>query len=100
MMMWAGYTVLLRVRRDPLEVLELLVMVCAFGLAFMTPWVAWELITDKKMNLTNEGTLAVLYSAIGSRLLAYAGRSHVVARLGAPRARVTPHLRPAVGVLR
>jgi drug/metabolite transporter (DMT)-like permease len=32
MMMWAGFTVLLGQRRDPLGVIELLVMVCAFGL--------------------------------------------------------------------
>src|SRR5437588_1168759 len=31
MMLWASYTVLLRVRRDPLEVIELLCMVCLFG---------------------------------------------------------------------
>ena len=43
MMMWAGYTVLLRVRRDPLSTIELLVMVCAFGVVFMLPWVGWDL---------------------------------------------------------
>jgi len=31
MLMWAGYTVLLRVRRDPLDIAELLTMVCGFG---------------------------------------------------------------------
>src|SRR4051812_17036271 len=36
MMMWAGYTILLRVRKDPLEVIELLCMVCLFGVVFMT----------------------------------------------------------------
>ncbi len=99
MMMWAGYTVLLRVRRDRLEVPELLVMVCAFGLAFMTPWVAYEFFSNIKINLSREGVLAVLYSAIGSLLLAYAGWSYVVARLGAARAGVTLHLMPAFGVL-
>ena len=44
MMMWAGYTVLLRVRRDPLNTIELLVMVCVFGVVFMLPWVGWELV--------------------------------------------------------
>src|ERR1044071_2938811 len=38
MMMWAGYTVFLRVRRDPLNTAELIVVVCALGLVFMTPW--------------------------------------------------------------
>jgi len=99
MMMWAGYTVLLRVRRDPLEVLELLVMVCAFGAVFMTPWVVGEFFSNSKIHLSREGAFAVLYSAIGSLLLAYAGWSYVVARLGAARAGITLHLMPAFGVL-
>ena len=40
-----------------------------------------------------------IYSAIGSLLLAYAGWSYVVTRLGAARAGVTLHLMPAFGVL-
>ena len=98
MMMWAGYTILLRVRRDALSTIELLVMVCAFGAAFMTPWVAYEAAVDAKVQLTMWGALAVLYSAIGSLLLAYAGWSYVVRRLGAARAGVTLHLMPAMGV--
>ena len=99
MMMWAGYTVLLRVKRDPLEVIELLCMVCAFGALFMVPWLAWEAVTGVQLSLTRNGALAVLYSAIGSLLLAYAGWSYVVARLGPARAGVTLHLMPAFGVL-
>lgn len=99
MAMWASYTVLLRVRRDPLAVLELLVVVCAFGVLFMLPWLAWEALGAGRMRLGFEGLLAVLYSAIGSLLLAYAGWSYVVARLGAARAGVTLHLMPAFGVV-
>ncbi|HEX4928864.1 MAG TPA: DMT family transporter [Burkholderiales bacterium] len=99
MMMWAAYTVLLRVRRDPLAVLELLVMVCAFGALFMLPWLAWEALGAGRLRLTGEGAAAVLYSAIGSLLLAYAGWSYVVSRLGPARAGVTLHLMPALGVL-
>jgi drug/metabolite transporter (DMT)-like permease len=98
MMMWAGYTVFLRVRRDPLSTIELLVMVCAFGVLFMTPWVLWELLFNPKIDLNLPGTLGVLYSAIGSLLLAYAGWSYVVTRLGAARAGATMHLMPALGV--
>ena len=98
MMMWAGYTVLLRMRRDSLNTIELLVMVCAFGLAFMLPWVAFDIFSQAKVELTPAGTLGVLYSAIGSLLLAYAGWSYVVRRLGAARAGVTMHLMPAMGV--
>jgi drug/metabolite transporter (DMT)-like permease len=99
MMMWAGYTVLLRVRRDALSVIELIVVVCAFGAAFMAPWVLWEMAFNLNVNLNLAGALAVLYSAIGSLLLAYAGWSYVVRRLGAARAGVTLHLMPAMGVV-
>jgi drug/metabolite transporter (DMT)-like permease len=99
MMMWAGYTVFLRVRRDPLSTIELLVMVCAFGALFMSPWVAYELMMKSALQLTPAGFLGVLYSAIGSLLLAYAGWSYVVTRLGAARAGATMHLMPAFGVL-
>lgn len=98
MMMWAGYTVLLRVRRDPLSTIELLVLVCTFGLVFMLPWVLWEVMFNPRLNLDTVGLLAVLYSAIGSLLLAYAGWSYVVRRLGAARAGVTLHVMPAMGV--
>ena len=99
MMMWAGYTVLLRLRRDPLDTTELLVLVCLFGFVFMTPWVAWELVFNPKLQLDAHGYLAVLYSAIGSFLLAYTGWSYVVKRMGAVRAGVTMHLMPAFGVI-
>jgi drug/metabolite transporter (DMT)-like permease len=99
MMMWAGYTVLLRLRRDPLDTTELLVLVCLFGLLFMTPWVAWELAFNPRLQLDARGYVAVLYSAIGSFLLAYTGWSYVVKRMGAVRAGVTMHLMPAFGVI-
>jgi drug/metabolite transporter (DMT)-like permease len=99
MIMWAGYTVLLRLRRDPLDTAELLSLVCLFGLLFMTPWVAFEAAFNPKLQLDIRGYLAVLYSAIGSFLLAYAGWSYVVKRMGAVRAGVTMHLMPAFGVI-
>ena len=99
MMMWAGYTVFLRLRRDPLTTAELIVVICALGLAFMSPWLAWEIFFNPKLSLSFEGALGVLYSAIGSMLLAYAGWSYVVTRLGAARAGVTMHLMPAMGVV-
>jgi drug/metabolite transporter (DMT)-like permease len=98
MMMWAGYTVFLRVRRDSLGTIELLVMVCAFGVVFMAPWIVWEAFFNPKIDLNLPGSLGVLYSAIGSLLLAYAGWSYVVTRLGATRAGATMHLMPALGV--
>jgi drug/metabolite transporter (DMT)-like permease len=99
MMMWAGYTVFLRLRRDPLNTAELIVMVCALGLVFMAPWLAWEVFYNRKINLSPEGALGVLYSAICSMLLAYAGWSYVVTRLGAARAAETMHLMPSMGVV-
>lgn len=99
MMAWACYTVLLGQRRDPLGVTELLVLVCAFGALFMLPWIAYEALTGIKMALSARGTAGVLYSAVGSMLLAFAGWSYVVARMGPSRAGVTMHLMPAIGVL-
>src|SRR5262245_27194188 len=99
MIMWAGYTVLLRLRRDPLDTDELLALVCLFGLLFRTPWVAWELVFNPRLQLEASGYLAILYSAIGSFLLAYTGWSYVVKRMGAVRAGVTMHLMPAFGVI-
>jgi drug/metabolite transporter (DMT)-like permease len=99
MIMWAGYTVLLRLRRDPLETVEVLALVCLFGLLFMAPWLAWELAFNPRLQLEASGYLAVLYSAIGSFLLAYTGWSYVVKRMGAVRAGITMHLMPAFGVI-
>jgi drug/metabolite transporter (DMT)-like permease len=99
MSMWAGYTVLLRVRRDPLNIVELLVMVCGFGMLFMVPWVVFEAFFTQDIRMTEKGVLAILYSAIASLLLAYAGWSYVVSRIGAARAGVTLHLMPAFGIV-
>jgi drug/metabolite transporter (DMT)-like permease len=99
MMMWAGYTVLLRLRRDALSTIEFLVVVCGFGVLFMLPWLLWELAFNPRLALTAQGALAVAYSAVGSLLLAYAGWSYVVRRLGAARAGITLHLMPAMGVV-
>lgn len=98
MMVFAGYTVLLRVRRFALDIVELLVMVCSFGLLFMLPWIAVELAVGTDMRVNAAGALAVLYSAVCSQLLAYLGWSHVVMRMGAGLAGVTMHLMPAMGV--
>jgi drug/metabolite transporter (DMT)-like permease len=98
MAMWGSYTVVLRLRRDTLDTLQYLTLLCAAGLVFMLPWIAMELAGSAKVTLTPMGALGVLYSAIGSLLLAYAGWSYVVTRLGAARAGATMHLMPALGV--
>ncbi len=98
MAMWGSYTVVLRLRRDALDTPQYLTLLCAAGLMFMLPWVAWEFSGGAKVTLTPTGALGVLYSAIGSLLLAYAGWSYVVTRLGAARAGATMHLMPAIGV--
>jgi drug/metabolite transporter (DMT)-like permease len=65
----------------------------------MMMWAVFEALTTIKIALTLPGTLAVLYSAIGSLLLAFVGWSYVVARMGPSRAGVTMHLMPGIGVL-
>jgi len=98
MAMWGSYTVFLRMRRDPLDTVEFLTMVCLLGLVFMSPWVAAEIFLGLTLKLSPAGAAAVLYSAIGSLLLAYAGWSYVVKRMGAARAGATMHLMPAIAV--
>jgi drug/metabolite transporter (DMT)-like permease len=98
MVFWGGYTVFLRLRRDALGVLEFIAVVCALGLVFMAPWVVAEVFIGMRLALNAAGAAAVLYSALGSLLLAYAGWSYVVTRLGAARAGVTMHLMPAISV--
>jgi len=90
--------VFLRLRRDALDTAEFLTMVCVLGLVFMSPWVIAEFFLGMTLRLTVTGTAAVLYSAFGSLLLAYAGWSYVVKRMGAARAGVTMHLMPAIAV--
>lgn len=99
MVIFGAYTVLLRVRRFALDIVELLTMVCGLGLLFMLPWVAWELAVGANLRINPAGALAILYSAVCSQLLAYLGWSHVVMRLGAGLAGVTLHLMPAMGVM-
>lgn len=98
MAMWGSYTVFLRMRRDTLDTPELITLVCLMGLVWMAPWVLWELWAGKKVALSVPGGFAVLYSAIGSLLFAYAGWNYVVKRLGAARAGATMHLMPAIAV--
>jgi len=99
MVMWASYTILLGRRRDTLDMVQLLLVVCALGLVTMIPWLAWDLHAGASPTLGTAGLIAVLYSAFGSLLLAYAGWSYVVARIGAARAGATMHLMPAITVL-
>jgi drug/metabolite transporter (DMT)-like permease len=98
MVMFGAYTVLLRLRRLTLDIVELLVMVCAFGLLFTLPWAARDIGAGESNMLNAAAVMAVLYSGIGSQLLAYLGWSHVVMRLGAGFSGVTLHLMPAMGV--
>jgi drug/metabolite transporter (DMT)-like permease len=98
MAMWGSYTVFLRMRRDALDTVEYLTMVCLLGLVFMAPWLVVEFALGATLRLTAAGMAAVFYSAIGSLLLAYAGWSYVVKRMGAARAGATMHLMPAIAV--
>lgn len=98
MALWGAYTVFLRLRRDALDTAEFIAMLCLLGLVFMAPWVVAEAIQGMTLALNAAGAAAVLYSALGSLLLAYAGWSYVVKRLGAARAGVTMHLMPAIAV--
>ena len=99
MAFWGAYTVLLRLRSDDLDTPEFLAVLCGMGLLCMVPWVAWEMLSQPKISLSMPGAVAVVYSAVGSLLLAGAGWTYVVKRIGAARAGVTMHLMPGITVL-
>jgi len=99
MALWGAYTVLLRLRRDDLDTPEFMAALCAMGLVVLLPWVAVEVLQGVETTLSANGAIAVLYSAVGSLLLAGAGWTYVVKRLGAARAGVTMHLMPAIAVV-
>ena len=99
MLLWALYTLLLRRRRDPLDMPQFLLVLTVFGALFLSPWAAWELVHEPSARLSTNGVLAMLYSGIGSFLLAYLGWSYAVMRLGAARAGPWMHGVTAFGVL-
>jgi drug/metabolite transporter (DMT)-like permease len=99
MAFWGAYTVLLRMRRDDLDTAEFLAALCGMGLVTLLPWVAVEWIQGAQTTLSANGVVAVLYSAVASLLLAGAGWTYVVKRLGAARAGVTMHLMPGIAAL-
>jgi drug/metabolite transporter (DMT)-like permease len=99
MLFWGAYTVLLRLRRDDFDTPEFMAVLCGMGLVTLLPWVAFEFMQGVRMQLTVNGSLAVLYSAVGSLLLAGAGWTYVVKRLGAARAGVTMHLMPGIAAV-
>jgi drug/metabolite transporter (DMT)-like permease len=99
MIFWSGYTICLRLQRAQLEPIQLLFMVCAVGLLTLLPWLAWDLANDPRARFNLNGTLALLYSAFASVILAYAGWNYAVSRLGAARTGGFSHLLPAFGVI-
>jgi drug/metabolite transporter (DMT)-like permease len=100
MLFWGTYTVLLRMRHDSLDTPEFLTVLCALGLVTLLPWVGYELFSDGfKLSLSMNGLMAVVYSAVGSLLLAGAGWAYAVKRFGAARAGVTMHLMPGITAL-
>jgi drug/metabolite transporter (DMT)-like permease len=99
MLFWGTYTVLLRKRTDSLDMVEFLTALCGMGLVLMLPWVLVEILRGAKASLSAAGAIAVLYSALGSLLLAGAGWAYVVRRIGAARAGVSMHLMPGIAAV-
>ena len=99
MFMWALYTIMLKRRRDALDMPQFLLVLTVVGAVSLSPWVAWELAREPHASLSRNGLLAILYSGIGSFLLAYLGWSYAVTRLGAARAGPWMHGVMAFGVL-
>ena len=98
MLMFAAYTIVLKVRSDPLGVLQFLLVVSCIGVLTLLPWAAWELANMPRAPLTARGVLAFAYSGIGSFLLAFLGWNYAVPRIGAARTGAWMHLMPAFAV--
>ena len=99
MALWGAYTGFLRMRTDDLDTPEFLTVLCFMGLLCLLPWAAFDVLSNKETHLSATGAIAIAYSAVGSLLLAGAGWTYVVKRLGAARAGVTMHLMPAITVV-
>jgi drug/metabolite transporter (DMT)-like permease len=99
MIFWSGYTICLRLQRVELDPIQLLFMICAVGLVTLLPWLAWDIAYDPRAHFNFNGTMALLYSAFASVILAYAGWNYAVSRLGAARTGGFSHLLPAFGVI-
>ena len=99
MLLFAAYTILLRLRRDALTIPELLAALLMVGMVTLLPWLAWDLAFDPRAHFNANGVAALLYSGIGSMLLAYGGWSYAVGVLGAARCGPFVHLLPVSGVV-
>jgi drug/metabolite transporter (DMT)-like permease len=99
MLLFSAYTVLLRMRRDRLDIPELLTVMQVLAALTLLPWLAWDLAFDARAHFNANGVAALLYSAIGSMLLAYACWSYAIPRLGAARCGPFMYLMPVFGVV-
>jgi drug/metabolite transporter (DMT)-like permease len=83
---WAIYTVCLRWRPPELNLLAMLWMIAAIGVAAMVPFYAWEIGSGRTLNPTVEVIGALLYIGALSTVVSYVFWNRAVQEIGPSRA--------------
>ena len=83
---WAIYTVCLRWRPVELNLLAMLWMIAAIGVAAMAPFYAWEIASGRMLNPTTEVLGALLYIGALSTVVSYVFWNRAVQQIGPNRA--------------
>jgi drug/metabolite transporter (DMT)-like permease len=96
-LVWAMYSVLLRLRPAGLDPLGFLTLLVAIGLIPLVPLYAWELSTGAGFSPSMAKLAAIGYVALFPSVLAYVLWNRAIAELGANRTGQYIHLLPVFG---
>lgn len=96
---WALYSVLLRRRPLAVDPMVLLTVTIAFGLAFLTPALIFELARGPDFHLNGKTVASMGYVALFASVIAYICWNRGVSVVGANRAGLFMHLVPAFSAL-
>ena len=93
-LVWAGYSITVKMRPDDLDPLVMLTVITGFGSLFLLPLYIWESQTIKPMPLTPSSFMTVGYITFIASLLAYAAYNKGVSLIGPAKAGISIHLMP------
>ena len=97
--LWAGYSVLLRRRPEDLPPLTLLAATVAIALVLLLPLYGLELAAGARLQVTAASLASLAYVALFPSVLAYVFWNRGVREAGAARAGITLQLMPVFGAL-
>jgi drug/metabolite transporter (DMT)-like permease len=92
--LWAGYSILIRMRPSKLEPLVFLTLTAGIGSALHIPLIAWEYVTIGGFAINFSVVASVLYLAVFPSILAYIFWNRSVATLGPAKTSMFMHLMP------